>query len=151
MADTHVNELLNASSFVLIMDDNKVASFQEVSGMESETDVIELMQSTKDGKKVIIKSQGATTLKAGKITAKYAAFKDDQVLKWRQDVIDGNMAKARRNCSIVVYSADDKEVFRFNLLNAWPSKYSWSSLSAKSNEPLQITVVIEHEQLTIGK
>jgi len=151
MADSHTSELIGASSFVMVWDDTKVASFKEVSGMESETEVRELMQSTKDGKVVIIKSQGATPLKPGKITAKYAAFKEDPILKWRQQVVDGKMAEARKNISVVVYDPMDKEVMRLNFLNAWPSKYAWSSLSAKSNEALEVTLTIEHEGMTVAK
>jgi phage tail-like protein len=90
-------------------------------------------------------------LKAGRITGKYAAFKDDPILKWRQEVVDGHMDTARRNVSIVVYGVDKKEVMRFNLRNAWPSKYSWSSVGAKSNEALEVTVVIEHDGMTVAK
>ncbi len=152
MADgKHVAELIGASSFVLTWNDEKVASFKEVSGLENETEVRELQQSTKGGKVIIIKSQGATPVKPGKLTAKYAAFKDDPILKWRQEVVDGKMEKARRNISVVVYGMDDKEVMRWNALNAWPSKYAWSTLSAKSNEALEVTVTIEHEGLSLGK
>jgi phage tail-like protein len=151
MAEKHKSELIGASSFFLDLGSGEVASFQEVSGIEQETEVRELMQSTKDGKAVIIKSQGATPIKPGKVTAKYAAFKNDPILKWRQDVVDGKMNDARKNVSIVVYGVDNAEVMRFNLKNAWPSKYAWSSLSAKSNEPLQVTVTIEHEGLEVGK
>jgi phage tail-like protein len=144
---------LPANSFWLEMgkDHEKVTTFQEVSGLESETEVRELLQSGQNGKAVIIKSQGAQTLKPGKITAKYAAFKGDPILKWRQKVVDGKMNDARVDCSIVVYSVEDEEILRFNLKNCWPSKYAWSSLSAKSNEPLQITVTIEHEGLEVAK
>jgi len=128
----------------------KLATFKEVSGLEFETEVHEQTQATKDGKTVIIKSQGAQIQKPGKITAKYAASQDDPILKWRQEVIDGNMSKARRNASIIVYDVEDKETFRFNLFNAWPSKFSWSTLSAKSTEGMQITVTFEHEGMSMG-
>jgi len=143
---------LPANSFWLEMgkDHEKVTTFQEVSGLESETEVRELTQSGQNGLSVIIKSQGAATLKPGKITAKYAAFKGDPILKWRQKVVDGKMNEARVDCSVVVYTVDNEEVLRFDLANCWPSKYSWSSLSAKSNEPLQITVIIEHEGLKVS-
>lgn len=145
-------DMIGASSFSLSMDgEEKVASFKEVSGIENETEVRELVQSTKDGKLVQTKSQGAAYYKMGKITAKYAAFKGDPILVWRQNVIDGKMEAARKNISIVVYGIDDKEVMRFNFKNAWPSKYAWANLSAKSNEALEITVTIEHEGMTMGK
>ncbi|HEX2914628.1 MAG TPA: phage tail protein [Chloroflexia bacterium] len=147
----HSSELIGASSFVMVWDDTKVASFKEVSGLESETEVREVMQSTSGGKVVIIKSQGATPLKPGKLTCKYAAFKGDPILTWRQQVIDGKMSEARKNISVAIFGPDNTEVMRFNFLNAWPSKYAWSTLSAKSNEALEVTVTIEHEGMQVGK
>jgi len=151
MADGHTHELIGASSFALIMDQAAVASFKEVGGLEMETEVRETMQSTADGKVVIIKSQGATPLKPGKLTAKYAAFKGDPLLAWRQKVIDGKMSDARKDISVAIFGVDNVEVMRFNFHNAWPSKYAWSTLTAKSNEPLEITVTIEHEGMSLGK
>ncbi len=154
MADGgHPQELIGANSFWLKFEGEyaPVASFKEVSGIETETEVRETMQSTSDGKVIIIKSQGATPLKAGKLTAKYAAFKGDPILKWRQAVVDGKMKEARKNISIIVYAPDNTQVMQFDFKNAWPSKYAWSSLSAKSNEPLEITLTIEHEGMAVGK
>jgi phage tail-like protein len=151
MAEKHSSELIGASSFYLDLRSGPQISLKEVSGLESETEVRELMQSTKDGKVIIIKSQGATPVKPGKLTLKYAAYKGDPVLDWRQQVIDGKMADARRDIHIVIYGVDNKEIMRFTCKNSWPSKYAWSNLSAKSNEALEITVTIDHEGLEIAK
>jgi phage tail-like protein len=148
--DGGASEVIGASSFVLEMGDDRVATFKEVSGLEQESEVREVTQSTRDGKPVVVKSQGAMALKPGKITGKYAAFTGDPILKWRQQVVDGKRSEARRNVSIVVYGAEDNEAMRFNLLNAWPSKYAWPTLSAKSNEALEVTVTIEHEGMTVA-
>ncbi|MEI7555266.1 phage tail protein [Candidatus Chlorohelix sp.] len=151
MPEKHSSELIGASSFYLDLRSGPQISLKEVSGLESETEVRELMQSTKDGKVVIIKSQGATPVKPGKITIKYAAYKGDPVLEWRQLVINGKMEEARRDIHVVIYGVDNKEIMRFTCKNSWPSKYAWSNLSAKSNEALEITVIIDHEGMEIAK
>jgi phage tail-like protein len=151
MADKHTSELIGASSFYLDLRSGPQISLKECSGIEQETEVRETMQSTKDGKVVIIKSQGATPIKAGKLTIKYASYKEDPVMTWRQQVVDGKMNDARRDIHIVVYGVDNKEVIRWSCKNAWPSKFAWSNLSAKSNEPLESTVTIEHEGMELAK
>jgi phage tail-like protein len=151
MPASHSSELIGASSFFIDLRKGPQISLKEVSGLEQETEVRETMQSTKEGKVVIIKSQGATPIKPGQITAKYAAYKDDPVMAWRQEVIDGKMNDARRDIHIVVYGVDNKEVMRWTCKNAWPNKVAWSSLSAKSNEPLEVTVTIVHEGMEMAK
>lgn len=151
MADKHSSELIGASSFYLDLRKGAQISLKECSGLEQETEVRELMQTTKDGKVVIIKSQGATPVKPGKITIKYAAYKADPVLEWRQEVVDGKMDAARRDIHIVIYGVDNKEIMRFTCKNSWPSKYAWSTLSAKSNEALEVTVTIDHEGMEMAK
>jgi phage tail-like protein len=141
----HRIDPLGVNSFWLEFGNQKVATFQEISGLEDETEVRELSQSGKDGREVGIKTQGAAALKTGKITAKYAALKNDPVWTWRQEVVMGQIEKARRHISIVLYTIGDIEAMRFNFLNCWPSKYAFSTLSAKSNETLTVTVTIEHE------
>src|SRR3954470_2306569 len=54
------SELIGASSFGLVWNGDKLVTFKDVSGLESETEVREQQQTTKGGKPIIIKSQGAT-------------------------------------------------------------------------------------------
>ncbi len=141
---------LVANSFVLQWNNENVMSFVEVSGMESETEVQELVQVAKGGKRIISKSYGTFPQKPGRITARYIAQKNDPIRKWREQVVTGNLAEAVRNCSVVAYESEDTEAFRIDLLNAWPSKYTWSTMNATANEALTITVVIEYERLSFG-
>jgi len=140
---------LISNRFFLDLGGVEVAAIQEVSGLDIETDVAELTQMGKDGKVVVIKTPGATPVKGGKLTLKYVAFKDDPVLKWRTDVIQGKMADARKNISIVLYDLEYKEEMRFNFSNAWPSKRSFSNFTSKGNDPVTITVTIEHEGVSV--
>lgn len=149
MADLRNNPLV-ASQYHLMIGEELVASFKSVEGLSSETEVVTLMQSTKDGKRALIKVPGADRLKAGNFTAKYAAIaKKDPVETWRMMVVNGEINKARRNGTLVVYDVEGKEARRFNFLNMWPAKLSWSNLSTKSNETVDVTVVFEHEGMDI--
>ncbi len=149
MAGARVDPIGASSFYLEVPGYDKVGSFQEISGIESETEVRELVQSTKDGKSVTIKTQGAATLKPGKLTVKYAAFKDDPMLKWRQMVVEGKMNDARKNITLTAYDVLDKAVMKFNFSAAWPSKYAYSSFSAKSNDAVSVTLTIEHEGIEI--
>lgn len=126
-------------------------SVKELDGIEMESDVAELVQATKDGKQVQVKSRGAMDLKMGKLTVKYAAFKGDKLMKWRQDVIEGGMTKARKDLTVTAYTVDNKASMKWKFLNCWPSKYSWSGLNSTSNEPIVATVVFDHEGMSLEK
>lgn len=128
-----------------------VATIKEVDGIELETDVRELIQAGADGKQVWIKSQGAMNRKMGKLTIKYAAFKGDPIMKWRKMVIEGKMEDARQNITLTAHTVDDKNTMTWDFDNCWPSKWSLSSFNATSNDPVIVTVVIEHEGMKLNK
>ena len=140
---------LISNRFFLDLGGITIEGIQEVSGLDIETDVAELTQTQKDGKVLLLKTTGATPVKAGKLTLKYVAFKDDPGLKWRADVIAGKMAEARKNISLILYDLEYKEEMRFNFANAWPSKRAFSSFTSKGNDPVTITLTIEHEGVKV--
>jgi len=122
-----------------------VAQFQEVSGLTSELDVIELKENTKDGKYVIHKLPG--NRKPPSITLKRAKNASKDLWEWHQQIFQGNVSSARKNGSVVLYNYDHSEVGRYNFINAWPSKVSMSALKAGSNEILMEEVTIVCEEL----
>jgi phage tail-like protein len=140
---------LIANRFFLDIGGVVIAGIQEVSGLDFETDVAELIQSTTKNKVVIVKTPGANRVKTGKLTLKYVTFKDDPAAKWRGDVIAGKMADARKNVSLIVYDLEGKETLRFDFTDAWPSKRAFSNFSSKSNEPVTVTLDIEHEGVKV--
>jgi phage tail-like protein len=143
-----VNPLIS-NRFFLDLGDLGIVALQEVSGLDIETDVAELIQMAASGKMVPIKTMGATPVKSGKITLKYVAFKDDPGIKWRTFVIKGDMVSARKNISVVLYNLQYEEELRFNFKNAWPSKRAFSNFTAKGNDPVTITLTIEHEGVDV--
>jgi len=142
-------ETIKSNTFWLDMGQAQVGSISEVSGLEDESDVVELTQVAEKGKIIVTKGLGANSLKLGKLTVKYAAFKTDPLRKWREDVIGGKIANIRKDVTVHLYDREGKEEMSFTFRNAWPSKYSFSSFTAKSNEPVMITVTLEHEGMAV--
>jgi phage tail-like protein len=127
------------------IDGVQLAQFQEVSGLTSELDVIELKENTKDGKYIIHKLPG--NRKPPSITLKRAKSSSKDLWDWHQQIFQGNISGARKNGSVVLYNYDHSEVGRYNFVNAWPSKVSMSSLKAGSNDVLMEEVTIVCEEL----
>jgi len=146
---SHKSEPIIANRFELDLGFDKLGSLQEVSGLEDETEVVELQQVAKGGKVMVIKTQGAMPLKLGTITLKYAAFKDDPIKKWFDDVVNGKMGNARKSISINLFDFDAKPLLSFHFQNAWPTKYSFGGFTAKGNDPVGVTVTVTHEGMMV--
>jgi phage tail-like protein len=134
--------------FSVEIDGVSIGQFQEVSGITSELDVIELKSNTADGKYVLHKLPGnrkppTITLKRGKDSSK-------ELWQWHQKIYQGKVADARKNGSIVMYDFSYKELTRYNFINAWPSKISVSALKAGANEIVveEVTIVCEDLERT---
>jgi phage tail-like protein len=125
------------------IDSVEIAQFQEVSGLTSEIDVIELKHNTKDGKYVIHKLPGNP--KPPTITLKRAKSSSMELWNWHQKALQGKVPDARKNGSVVLYGYDHAEVSRYNFTNAWPSKVATSAMKAGSNDLLmeEVTIVCE--------
>ena len=122
-----------------------IAQFQEVSGLTSELDVIELKENTKDGKYVIHKLPG--NRKPPSITLKRAKNTSKDLWDWHEKIFQGKVSDGRKNGSVVLYDYEHSEVGRYNFVNAWPSKVSMSSLKAGANEVLMEECTIVCEEL----
>jgi phage tail-like protein len=107
-------------------DSTKVATGTEVTGL---------------GDGVCLAEPFSGAVKPCQVHLKYSAFKGDPLLMWRQQVVDGKMAEARRNIAICV-DEDARPRITFALINAWPAKYIWSSAKSKT---LEVTVILQHE------
>jgi phage tail-like protein len=130
------------SQFTLEIKGVELARFQGVSGLSWETEVVELKQSTPDGKVVIKKRPGQT--KYPDVTFKRGLSADGSLVDWYKTVLDGKVE--RKDGSIVVYDLAGTEIDRWNFENAWPSKWSASDLDSSSDAIVieEITLAVEH-------
>ena len=95
------------------------AVFKACSGIGSVSEVIENKTAGKDGKQVIQKIPGR--LKWSDVTLSRGLTTDQSLNPWRQEVIDGRMADARKKCTITVLNRAGQPAAVWDLNNAWPS------------------------------
>jgi phage tail-like protein len=136
---------LTGYHFLIEIDGITQAFFREVGGLTSESQVIEYKEANKEGKTIIKKVPGV--LKWSDITAKRGITDVMELWNWRKMVEDGEVNKARKNGSVVMFSQDNKEVARWNFTDGWPTKVSGPALNANNNDIGIEEVVIAHEGL----
>jgi len=120
-----------------------VAEFSEVSGLESETAVIEYRTGAD---RVARKLPGLT--KFGNVVLRRGLTQDAELWNWRKTVLDGNVE--RKNGSIFLLADDGTEVMRWNFHNGWISKWVGPALNAKSSDVAIETIEITHEGIELA-
>jgi phage tail-like protein len=133
-----------AFNVLVEIDGIALAGFSEVSGLESETEVIEYR--TGGESNTVRKLPGLT--KHGNIVLRRGVTQDAELWNWRKTVEDGKVD--RRNGSIVLLDDDRTEILRWNFSNGWISKWAGPTLNAKGNKVAIETIEIAHEGLTLA-
>jgi len=144
--DTGREDPLIGFHFALDVQGEIAGYFTEVSGIGSETEVIEQKVVNEKGVETVLKIPGR--LKWGDITLKRGITSSLDLWNWRKMVEDGKVGGARRNGSIIMYDQELKEKARWNFLQAWPSKISGPTPKADSNEISIEELTLVHEYIT---
>lgn len=122
----------SAFNFVVEVNGEQIAAFQEVSGLDAENTPIEYREGA-DAINAVRKLPGLEkypnlTLKRG-ITGTMALW------DWRKEVRDGGDAfPATRNVVVKLKNEKHEDVTQWTLTNAWCCKLSGPTLNAKGNE-----------------
>ena len=137
-------ELFGAYHFLLeiqgVVNDTRVivGGFKSVSGMDSETEIVEFKQGND---KVVRKKPGRTTYSNIVLERGYTAT--DDLWNWRKNIEDGQID--RRSGAVIILDQDgETEVARYNFFEAWPCKWYVpdmdSDTSGMAIEKLEIAV-----------
>lgn len=118
-------------------------AFREVSGLGSETEVVEEKSSGPDGKLLLKKIPGR--MKYNNVTLKRGITGTMDMWTWRKLIENGDIKGARLNGSIIMHAQDGQPMARWNLINAWPSKLTGPSANATNNEVGIEELEIVHE------
>ena len=131
--------------FQVDLGDGLQAPFQEVSGLETETQPIEYRSgNTKQFSAVKMPGIG----KVGSVTLKMGIFvSDNRFWDWRNQ-IKMNTIK-RRSVTISLLDQEAKPTMTWKLSNAWPTKISGTNLKSEGNEVAIETVELAYEVMTI--
>ena len=136
-------DALVAQHFKIEVKGTAIATFQEVSGITSELEVVTLKANDMLGKPIIKQMIGAQ--KPPTITLKRAADSSMDLWNWHKAALDGDLVGARREGSIVQLDFTHAEVARYNFFDAWISKLTATGMKAGDNTPSieEVTIVCE--------
>jgi len=147
MANPGVTEELYGNyNFLLeitgITQDSKiiVGGFKSVSGMDSETEIVEFKQGNDT---IVRKKPGRTTY--ANITLERGYTATDDLWEWRKNIEDGKID--RRSGSVIILDQDGAtEVARYNFYEAWPCKWFVPDMAADSS-----AMAIEKVELAVER
>jgi phage tail-like protein len=121
-----------------------VAAFAEATIPDSTTDPVDYREGTDQPHQR--KLSGLT--KYGNITLKKGITDSMDLYNWKKQVEDTGALGARKSISLILIDEAGNDKARWEILEAWPTKYSPSGFSAKANEVLIETLEIVHEGVT---
>lgn len=121
-AAAKADELKLSHYFTITVPEIGTATFRSIQGLSSENEVIEY----RDGSTGVTRKI-AGALKYSDIALKRTVSSDKSFALWRALVETGTGTGSRKNCTIALFDQTGKEVARWNLIEAWPSKYSIDS------------------------
>lgn len=132
--------------YFIVTINGKNCSFQEISGLESETQVIEYRDSNSKQFSTI-KTPGIT--KSRIVTLKKGIFvKDNDLFSWFSSI---NLNTIQR-LTVVINLLDEarQPVVTWTLLNAWPTKITGLDLTADGNEVVLGLMELAYEGLVMA-
>ncbi len=135
----HNGDYLPAHNFKLEIDGVIVGGFKEISGLETEVEVIEY----KDGDDQTMRKR-AGKVKFKNIIMKRGQVSDDSITKWFKAVIEGKTE--RKSGSIIVLDREGKEIMRHNFFEAWPCRHKMPDHNSLSD-----THIVEEVEFVVEK
>lgn len=119
--------------------------FQEVTGLASETQVIEY----RVGNSAVYSTVKMPGIKKfGNVTLKKGIFKDDKKLWEMYNKIKMNLFE-RQTVVISLLDETNEVAMSWNLTNAFPAKMSVTDMKSDANEPAVETIELAHEGFNI--
>jgi phage tail-like protein len=135
-------DALTAARFEISVDGHSFAVFSELAGISSAVDVVDYISSSAN--EVILKKlPGKRTPPT--VTLKRGMTKNIEMAAWHELVILGDVAAARKSCSLTMFNTKGDPVARYHLTDAWPAKVEIGALKAGASEVLMETVTMTCE------
>jgi phage tail-like protein len=145
MADGKRNDPYGQFNFLVEIDGIVVAGFSEVSGLSTDTNIIEYREGSE---KVGTVRKLPGLMKYTNIVLKRGWTADAKLWAWRKKVIDGKTQ--RLSGTITLLDESRTPALRWNFTAGWPSKWEGPALNAKTSEVAIETMEIAHEGLELA-
>lgn len=135
------NDPYRGFRFRVEIDGISTAGFQDATIPDSTTDPVDYREGT--DATTPRKLSGQT--KYGNISLKKGLTDSMELYDWRKQVEQTGAAKARKNISLILIDEEGNDKARWDIREAWPTKYDVSDFSAKGNDVLIESLDIIHE------
>jgi len=117
------------------------AGFSEVSGFDASVDVVEY----REGTDTITPRKLTGLAKYGNVTFKWGVTDSMEMYNWIAGIINGQIV--RKNITIVSVNEAGQDVATWQVINAWPAKYTAPDFSATASEVALESLEVAHEGL----
>jgi phage tail-like protein len=118
-ADAAGRSALIPVRFELTIDGHSLAVFSELVGIASAVEVVEAIAASPT--ETILKKLPGKRIPPT-VTLKRGMTRNIEMAAWHELVILGDIAAARKSCSLTMYNAKGDPVARYHLTDAWPQK-----------------------------
>lgn len=119
----------------------QIASFAEATIPDTSTESVDY----REGTDLPHQRKLSGLNKFGNITLKKGLTDSMDLNDWKKRVEDSGAIKERKSISLVLIDEEGNDKSRWDIVNAWPTKYSPSGFNAKNNEVVIETLEIVHE------
>jgi phage tail-like protein len=138
----------SANGFIVTIDGIQVPKVNEVSGLKSEVDKIELKQQTSDGKYVIRQLIGRP--KAGELTVTRGLTDSKTITDWLKLVAQGDVAGSRKTASVALLDYAGSTIKTYDFVNCWVKSVEVNALKAGAAEQATEKFVICYDEVTVS-
>ena len=127
--------------FRVEIDGIQQAGFSDATGFDASITAVDYREGTDP--KFMRKLSGLTAF--GALSLKWGATATLDIYDWFKAGVDG--AVERKNISIIAVNEAGEDEARWNIANAWPTKYNAPDFSAKANDIAIETLEITFERI----
>jgi phage tail-like protein len=131
-----------AGSFLVEIDGIAKLEFTSVTGLTSETDVVEY----RTGADLAVRKLPGRT-QFGNLVMERGLTQDASLFNWRQSIVNG--VPDRRNGTITLLDDTRQPAVRWQFSNGWPAKWEGPDFDASKNEVAIETLELAHEGITL--
>ena len=121
--------------------------FETMDGLGSESEIIENHVVDADGGETTEKIPGQIHYGNIVLTFRYTESTANALWQWRRQVIEGD-SDAARDVGILVMNEAGEEIVEYDLINAWPSKWSLEVDTATSAAIIIVEIAVEKVERT---
>ena len=137
-------QVVSAAHFVIKIDNTEVASFSELSGINSEVEAVEYISADANGR--VNHSKQFGKVKPPKVTLKRGLDGSKAIWAWHQAVLEGDPG-ALRTCALQLISAGGGIQITYVLEDAWPAKVDIARAKAGASDVIMETVEMVCSQI----